>query len=277
MYKKLAALVILALAVVAGYFYSSQPQALGPREMIDSGIAQVKGKVNAEQETLLKVQLAITDYMSKKGRPPSSLAELVPLYFDSEPVNPITKEIIPYTVVNKTPKLGAQVKKAKQSPEEGSPNNSTPKAQSAAGELSAGFVNPNEFAVDEFAYDKNGRRDPFKPYDLAATPTAGPGGTLTAYSLGQLRMTGAMAGPRGEMKAIVADDQGKSYVVSEGMAIGKDGGVIVSIEEDRIAIVETKVDFTGKEIKKPMELKINAAAPSGKAQTGEKKKLNKGK
>lgn len=277
MYKRLVAFAFLALALVAGYFYSSQAKTLGPRDLIDSGVAQVKGRLNAEQETLLKVQLAISDYMTKKGRPPSSLAELVPTYFDAEPRNPVSRELIAYSVIAGQPKLGAQVKMVKTSSGEGDATSLARKNTDTGLDLTSGFVNPNTLSVDEFTYDKTSRRDPFKPYDLAATPTSGPAGTLTSYSLGQLRMTGAMAGPRGEVKAIVADDQGKSYVVSEGMAIGKDGGVIVSIEEDRISIVETKVDFTGKETKKPAELKINAAAPSGKIQATDKKKNNKPK
>ena len=52
MYKSLIAFLILVLAVATGYFYFTKPQPLAPKEMIESGVKQVKDKaeITPEQE-----------------------------------------------------------------------------------------------------------------------------------------------------------------------------------------------------------------------------------
>lgn len=275
MIKFLVALIMIALVAFIGYHRFGEVP-LSTRGAIDSGIDQVKKSTKLEpaQEQLLRVQLAITDYMASNGRPPAKLAELVPKYFDEEPKDPATGNPYPYSVEHNAPRLGAQVGATQVASK--TPKNPTAKATGpldlAAVEKAGGFINPNTMPVEEFVYDKAGKRDPFEPYDLSATPTGGPGGALTAYSLGQLRLTAVIVGPTGERKGIVEDDQGRGYTVSMGAAIGLEGGQVVSIENDRLKIVVTKKDFTGKELQNIVEMKINKAGGAQNAAASKNKK-----
>ena len=274
MVKTLIGVIIFALLCVVGYYrFSSEP--LDPRQTLEAGIKQVKAKtaLAPEQETLLRVQLAISDYMAEHGSAPATLADLVPKYFDQEPKNPVTGEPFPYTREGKMPRLGAQTTQLASA--------KTPKDKGGKeGEVKAfensDFVNPNTMKVDEFVYDKTGKRDPFEPFDLSATPEPVQGSSLVAYTLGQLRLTAVLKAPSGENKGIVEDSQGRGYTVNVGTRIGSEGGVVVAIEPDRLKIVNTTVDFTGAETQTAVEMKINQAGPSGAKQppkaTDKKKK-----
>ncbi len=263
MVKLLVGLLIVALLCVVGYYrFSTEP--LDSRQAIETGLKQVKEKTNLspEQEMLLKVQLAISDYMAANGTAPAALADLVPKYFDAEPRNPLTNEPFPYRREGKMPKLGAQTTQVAGTTKTG------PKGKGAKDvplELAAsdGFVNPNTMVIDEFVYDRTGKRDPFEPFDLSASPEPIGGSSLVTYKLGQLRLTAVITAPTGEKKGIVEDSQGRGYTVSTGTRIGVEGGVVASIEADMIKIVITKVDFTGKETQTIHEIKINQAGPSG--------------
>lgn len=261
MIKFFVALIMIALLAFIGYHRYGEPP-LTTRGGIDAGIEQVKRSTKLEpaQEQLLRVQLAITDFTAANGHPPARLAELVPKYFDEEPRDPATGNPYPYKVENNSPRLGAQTTQvAAKTPKNPKEPASGP-IDLAAVEKAGGFINPNTMPQEEFVYDKTGKRDPFEPFDLSATPSGGPGGALTAYTLGQLRLTAVVVGPTGEKKGIVEDDQGRGYTVSVGAAIGLEGGQVVAIESDRLKIVVTKKDFTGKEIQTISEMKINTAA-----------------
>ena len=55
---------------------------------------------------------------------------------------------------------------------------------------------------------------------------------------------------------MVEDATGRGYTVRIGTKIGNNGGKIVSIEEDRINVVETTVDFTGEVHKNPVVMNL---------------------
>jgi len=262
MIKLLIGLLTVGLLAFIGYYrYGSEP--LSPRSAIENGIEQVKksAKLEPEQEQLLKVQLAISDYMAIQGQAPAALADLVPKYFDQEPKNLTTGQPYPYHREGKMPRLGAQGTKAA-----GNSSDKNPKVEVAANAITGDgidFVNPNTLEADSFVYDKTGRRDPFEPFDFAATPVPVAGGTITTYTLGQLRLTAVVVGPTGERKGIVEDDQGRGYTVSNGTHIGSEGGVVISVEPASLKIVITKVDFTGKQTQSEVEMKINMGRATG--------------
>lgn len=261
MYKLFAGVVTLALLCAIGY-YQFNPEPLNARDTIEVGLKQVKEKTNLspEQEMLLKVQLAISDYMAKNGTAPESLADLVPHYFDQEPKNPVTGESFPYRKEGKMPKLGAQVTHVA-----GTAKGKGDKKGESQEIVSAdeGFVNPNTMVPEDFVYDKTGKRDPFEPLDLATKVEVVEGNSLTTLTLGQLRLTAVITAPSGEKKGIVEDATGRGYTVSVGTKMGLEGGEVVAIEPDRLKVIVTKVDFTGKSVQSVIEIKINQAGPSG--------------
>ena len=99
-----------------------------------------------------------------------------------------------------------------------------------------------------FVYNPNGRRDPFlgllavkKP--VGAQP-AQPQTPLQEYELGQFRLTGVIRNASGPAAMVMAPG-GKSYVVKKGVKIGKNGGTIIAIENNRIVVEERYYDFAG--------------------------------
>lgn len=123
-----------------------------------------------------------------------------------------------------------------------------------------------------YRYNPTNKRDPFKPYNLASTPVPKEGNVLTSYSLGQLRLTAVAVSPNGERKAIVEDNQGRGYTISNGALIGKEGGKVISIEQDKLRIEIKRIDFTGKELTEIKEVKINLSGPAGQIKAPDKSK-----
>lgn len=258
MVKLLVSLIVVSLLAFIGYHqFGAQP--LTARATIDAGLEQVKAKgrnLSTDEEQLLKLQLALSDYQATHGSAPDSLNELVPKYFDTVPNDPFTSKPYEYRREGRSFRLGGgePIKVA---------SNSTPSPGKKAGNTKArdlltddrDFVNPNEIEIDDFVYDPNGTRDPFQPLDRSEPELSG-ATPLERYTLGQLRMAAVLTGFGGEKKAIVEDTLGKGYTVGVGTKIGPNGGVIVEILDDTIKIVETKIDFTGKEVQNAVELKI---------------------
>ncbi|MCA9989195.1 MAG: pilus assembly protein PilP, partial [Anaerolineales bacterium] len=117
---------------------------------------------------------------------------------------------------------------------------------------------PNTLKEEEFVYDPRGKRDPFRPFNLNLRIVND--GTMTPleqYTLGQLRVTAIISEKSTGGTAIIEDSAGKGYPVRVGTKVGNLGGVIVSIEPDRVKILETQIDLYGKEKQNLTEMKIH--------------------
>lgn len=262
MVRILTFFLVIALLAVLGYRQFSNP-ALDERSQISMGVETVKKskKLSASEEQILAVQLAILDYTAKKGVPPRSLNELVPTYFDSVPVQPGTSEPLAYKRTGTMYQLGEQVDQPVKLAKAKSDNSKETAEIFTEEEKKQGFVNPNEMIMEEFVYDATGKRDPFRPFDLSGKKDSdGPLTPLQRYSLKQLRCTSIVTNFNGGYNAIVEDQSGKGYIVKKGTKIGDSNGEVVSIERDRIKILETKVDLTGKENTRVVEMKLQEKA-----------------
>ncbi|NCO56947.1 MAG: pilus assembly protein PilP [Deltaproteobacteria bacterium] len=115
---------------------------------------------------------------------------------------------------------------------------------------------PAEEAVveAEYAYHADGRRDPFESLikgtevATAAPKEEGPfvavvdgGGDfspLERYEMEELRLVGIVdAG--GSYRGLVEVADGKSYFLGSGARVGRNGGVVSRVLEDRVVITET--------------------------------------
>lgn len=259
MIKLFVSLMVIMLLAFIGY-HQTGTEPLTARGSIDAGIEQVKkggANISAEEEQLLRVQLALSDFTATHGKAPETLAELVPKYFDSEPKDPRTGQPYPYRLEGRSPKLGAQIDRSskKKGGDTSAVGKAAVKSDDPLSALGPDFINPNTIEIDSFVYDASGKRDPFEQLDLSepipegATP-------LEAYSIGQLRLTAVLMDIGAKPKAIVEDSHGRGYTVMEGTRIGNQGGVVVAIEKGLLKIVETKKDFTGREVQNPIEMKI---------------------
>jgi Tfp pilus assembly protein PilP len=141
-----------------------------------------------------------------------------------------------------------------------SASGATESTQPSAEEIDSaleGFVNPNTLVLEEFNYDAKGRRDPFLPFDFSPEDDVDMSQPpLQRYSLGQLKVTAVLQDSDGDSTAIVEDATGRGYTVRAGTRLGNRNGVIVSIKPEGINVVETSIDFTGKETKNAVYMKL---------------------
>ena len=90
--------------------------------------------------------------------------------------------------------------------------------------------------------DPSGKRDPFLPTDVtfekAPDSNAPP---LCRFALGQLKLTAVLEGFN-PTRAIIETSDGKGHMVQPGTRIGLPCGEIVTIDKERIVILETEVD-----------------------------------
>ncbi len=127
-----------------------------------------------------------------------------------------------------------------------------PPAKKAASPKPATAVKstPEDAAVapTKYVYNPVGRRDPFEnPLKDIVVPLGQETESLTPLQkvdLGQLRLAGIIIG-RGEPTAMVIGPGGKSFILKKGVKIGKNSGVVVSIQPDSVTIREKYFDFSG--------------------------------
>lgn len=107
-----------------------------------------------------------------------------------------------------------------------------------------------------FVYDPSGRRDPFESLVTIKKSTGpsldAPKTPLQSYELGQLRLIGVIIG-KGQPRAMVVAPDGKSYILSKGIKVGKNEGVVKDITSDAVKIEEQYSEFSG-EVRKSIQL-----------------------
>jgi type IV pilus assembly protein PilP len=107
-----------------------------------------------------------------------------------------------------------------------------------------------------FVYDPAGRRDPFESLVALKKPTGpaldAPKTPLQGYELGQLRLIGVIIG-KGQPRAMVVAPDGKSYILTKGVRVGKNEGIVKNITSEAVTIEEQYVEFTG-EVRKAIQL-----------------------
>jgi len=113
--------------------------------------------------------------------------------------------------------------------------------------------------VQKYVYNPEGHRDPFaNPLKEIRTPLGESKETLTPLQkvdLKQLRVVGVIIG-RGEPAAMVTGPGGKSYILKRGVKVGKNDGVVVGIDAEKIKIREKYYDFSGEVRTSVQELEL---------------------
>jgi type IV pilus assembly protein PilP len=110
----------------------------------------------------------------------------------------------------------------------------------------------------EFVYVTDGRRDPFVPLSRIRRPVESsdePETPLQSYDLSQFRLAGVIVG-KGASKAMVIAPDGKSYILSEGVKIGKNSGVVITISSESVLVEEKYFDFSGNVIENIQEISV---------------------
>lgn len=265
---KIAACVLLLalLGVLAFMQFNAAP--LDSKAMLDSAVRQVKdekGTISAEQEAILRVQIAVADYTASTRKAPTTIAELVPKYFDSVPLDPRTNQPMEFPLDKAAVPSSEPLEVAKAVQDE---------TILIDGQ---NFLNPNTMVIDDFVYDPAGRRDPFAPFDFSGADEidyALP--PLERYSVGQLKLSSILTAGN-EYTAIIEDATGRGYTVRKGSRVGNAKGIVVKITEDSVFVVETRTDFTGKTTRETLQMQIQRVNNDLDGQaTYNRKIMNKG-
>jgi Tfp pilus assembly protein PilP len=110
-------------------------------------------------------------------------------------------------------------------------------------------------------YDAAGRRDPFRSFEweqlkleLSDADARGP---LDQFDVNQLSVVGVVW-QASNVRALIQDPSGMSYIVAKGTKIGKNDGRVTRIDDNLVVVKETYVDFSGEETTKDIEMRIRA-------------------
>lgn len=107
-----------------------------------------------------------------------------------------------------------------------------------------------------FRYDPAGKADPFKSFvRTEMTARVGVVSPLERFDLSQIEVTGIIWNAD-RPRALVQDPTGKGYVVGEGAPMGKNQGRVVRIDDNRVVVKETYVDFRDQASSKDVELHL---------------------
>jgi len=68
-------------------------------------------------------------------------------------------------------------------------------------------------------------------------------------------LAGVIVG-KGASKAMVIAPDGKSYILSKGVKIGKNSGVVITISSESVLVEEKYFDFSGNVIENILEISV---------------------
>jgi type IV pilus assembly protein PilP len=106
---------------------------------------------------------------------------------------------------------------------------------------------PVEEEPQGFVYSSTGRRDPFEPLvqkgDRKQSTTI-PLTPLQRFDLSQYRLQAVLIG-KGAPRAMVGAPDGKTYILTPGIKIGKREGVVKEITRESVLIEEVHYDMVG--------------------------------
>ncbi len=128
----------------------------------------------------------------------------------------------------------------------------------AAEQVPAPVAKEEETKEEAFVYVTDGRRDPFVPLSRIRRPIGAsdePATPLQSYDLSQFRLAGVIVG-KGASKAMVIAPDGKSYILSKGVKIGKNSGVVITINSEAVLVEEKYFDFSGNVIENIQEITV---------------------
>ncbi len=254
----IGSIVFLLLVLLGITLYEDSETAVStPKEVIEQGISQLRdsGSVTPEQESYLRVQLAIADYIANHAEPPDSLESLIPKYFDAVPLNALTKQPISYRRDGLEFELDFGIR------EEDEKKDSSGEEKKSSAHVD--FVNPNTVEIEEFVYDPSGKRDPFQPFDFSPRVVIDESlPPLERYDVSQLRTAAILTDANGERFAMIEDGSGKGHPVRIGTRVGNRNGTVVSIDEKQVNVLESVTDFTGEVQQNLVSITSSAVTPN---------------
>ncbi|HZC68893.1 MAG TPA: pilus assembly protein PilP [Nitrospirales bacterium] len=133
------------------------------------------------------------------------------------------------------------------------PTGANPPAMTTA--TAPGASTPTVDSAEGYSYDPKSRRDPFqsltKLIKSASLQSQMP--PLQRVQISDMKLLGIMWGGYGYFGLIQTPD-GKGYTVKEGMLLGTNNGVIKTITDKAIIVLEPTIDIAGRKSTKEVEI-----------------------
>jgi type IV pilus assembly protein PilP len=117
--------------------------------------------------------------------------------------------------------------------------------------------------VNQFDFSK--KKDPFRPFVIVKAPQAPSADNVSkmvrnalpihSFDVSQFKLIGIVTSDR-QNKAMVVDPNGKGYVITVGMTIGKNEGLITSITNSGVDVVEQFRDDNGRVRKETIKITL---------------------
>jgi type IV pilus assembly protein PilP len=114
-------------------------------------------------------------------------------------------------------------------------------------------------------FDFSNKKDPFRPFVIVKAPQTPSVNNVPkmarialpihSFDVSQFKLIGIVTGDR-QNKAMVVDPNGKGYVITVGMTIGKNEGLITSITNSGVDVVEKFRDDNGRVRKETIKITL---------------------
>ena len=272
-FKKFLIVAGVLIVLEAGYimYFSSVAAEKTPQEVIQEAMKKAPGGGFERQ-----VQIAIQLYRAENnGKLPDNLAQLIPNYMASQPVDATTGKPLAYRVEGDKFVLGS-----------GGSAMLTRNAAGADGEV--GKPASDEMTIQTFLkalseppnarlahYDPTSKRDPFRPFDLSERTNLDVARTpLQSAETSDLALT-AVLERDGEATALIETPDGMGHSVKKGDKVGLREGEVVEISPDKVVVLEKMADFTGEVRTKTVEIARKASRGRDDGRSGQKSTRSK--
>jgi Tfp pilus assembly protein PilP len=236
------ALALVLVQVGLLIFFRSEKESADFNQTAQEAVDKSSG-LNERRQTQARIQMAIVAYKKETGAFPSALSDLKPKFLSVIPNDPDTKTAFTYRVDGTRFFVGEKTG--------ANPNALTNNAQGGAGQ------GPASAETTPFIYDPSGKRDPFRPFDIAPKEDTRDRTPLEQFDIGQFKLTAVLSGETPSATVELSD--GKGFIVRKGMRIGLNSGEIIDIQPNKLVILETKVDFTGQKTQNTIEMLLRSA------------------
>jgi type IV pilus assembly protein PilP len=244
--------ILLVVQLLVWSLFLSGKAAKPPAEAIADAVAKLD---DPRKRDRMQIHLAIKTFKSEQGKLPITLQELVPVYLKEVPLDVQTGKAWEYKVVDGQIFVGTPDRPKSAT---GGTTDDKAKKSSALPELSPELLEALDQDLSKTTpiYNAKGKRDPFTPFNARGPETkCDRKQPLTCWEVAQLRLGGVIKLPGGYL-ATVEDPSNRSYRIKKGMKVGKNGGTVVEVTQDKLVVMEELVDFTGKKERVNIELKL---------------------
>lgn len=132
----------------------------------------------------------------------------------------------------------------------------SPPAEAGAAPVAAG----TSAAIEEYVYEANGRRDPFKPFRAIRTDkktliSPADIDPLQRYDLDQLTVLGILWDVR-QPRALVKDSDGGIHTLVKNTKVGHNNGYVAAIREGEVVVIESYEEEGGATMQRPRVLEL---------------------